>query len=340
MSTILAVNPTQDITIAAEDTLRRLGVLFPEDRSRLQREHEAMPFCIDPFIPRRGVGIIVGDSGIGKTPFNFQKTVAAATGTSFLGKPSIPSRVLYFDLEPGPVDFLDEFAKSIGQPIPRDMFLPVKALDKPEDARHIIAAARPAIVEIDTLRQFQPSMSKDNDTAAKAMKMARNWVNEFGIFVNFVHHPRKRDPKYPPPSLRNASVNDWFQQAEGARALYNHTDLRVAVEKGDTEGVDLLIKYNYRNMGDSPLIALRRDYSEETGNPCGYSLAPVSEVLSKERLAFYNQLPANVDLTPKSMRHTGSGSVSRETVHKAISDFLVYGMIKKIEKGVYRKCSL
>jgi hypothetical protein len=119
--------------------------------------------------------------------------------------------------------------------------------------------------------------------------------------------------------------------------LYNHTDLRVAAEKGDTPGGDLLIKYNYRNMGDSPLIALKRDHSDETGDPRGYSMAAVSTVLSQERQDFYTQLPPNRELTPKLMRDISG--LSKETVHKAIRDFLVYGLLAKAGKGMSRKCA-
>ena len=331
----MSTNPALVVEQLNPSPLRHLGVLSREDRARLQREHEAMPYINEPFLPRKGIGIIGGDSGIGKTPFNYQKVVAAATGMPFLGKPSVPSRVLYFDLEPGPINFLDEFERSIGRSVPEDMFYTVQALDKPQDARRIIEATRPNIVEIDTLRQFWPGMTKDNDVASQALKLARNWTNEFDVFVNFIHHLKKPDRKDPPAGLRYISVSEWFLQLEGARGLYNHTDLRVAVEKSDTPGIDLLIKYNFRNMGDSPLIALRREYSDETGDACGYNLAPISTVLSQERQNFYNQLPADRDLTPKLMRDISG--LSRDTIYKAMAELNLYGLVVKPGRGVWRR---
>lgn len=281
------------------------------------------------------MGIVAGDSGIGKTPWNYQKDVAIATGTPFFGKPTVKSRILYFDLEPGPTNFLQEFCKRIGQPIPADMFLTVQALDAPGAARNLIEQSRPDVVEFDTLRQFWPDMGKENSKAAMGFKLARQWVNEFGIFVNFTHHLRKPNRNPPPPKLRAVTVGEWFQEAEGARGLYNHADLRMALEIGDTPGVDLLVKYNYRNMGDSPLICLKRDYCEETGEAIGYSLLPISKVLSPERLDLFNQLPADRILTPRDMRKMSG--LSMETVHKAIRDFQAYGVIERVGRGVYRK---
>ncbi len=56
-------------------------------------------FTVAPFIPRASIVIAVGDSGLGKTPWAYQLALAVATGTPFLGFPTVAGPVLYADFE-------------------------------------------------------------------------------------------------------------------------------------------------------------------------------------------------------------------------------------------------
>src|SRR5438093_3859258 len=83
---------------------KQYNLLQPGDVSELARKMRAVEHSIIPgFLPRASVNILVGDSGIGKSPFVYQLAMAAAAGTpegaSFLGMPVRQSRVLFLDYE-------------------------------------------------------------------------------------------------------------------------------------------------------------------------------------------------------------------------------------------------
>src|ERR1035438_3031029 len=54
---------------------------------------------IDGLIPPGAVSILVGDSGIGKTPLAYQLALSLAAGLPFLGLPAKPAKVLLVDFE-------------------------------------------------------------------------------------------------------------------------------------------------------------------------------------------------------------------------------------------------
>src|SRR5438552_8528333 len=55
-------------------------------------------------LPPRSVNILVGDSGIGKSPLAYQLGMCVAAGTPFLGMPVKPGKVLFIDFENSLVD--------------------------------------------------------------------------------------------------------------------------------------------------------------------------------------------------------------------------------------------
>jgi len=59
-------------------------------------------------VPSRSVNILVGDSGLGKSPLVYQLGISVATGVPFLGRETRKGRVVIADNENGPEDMNDE----------------------------------------------------------------------------------------------------------------------------------------------------------------------------------------------------------------------------------------
>ena len=60
---------------------------------------EQPQWCVEQVIATGSTNVLVGDSGLGKTPLMVQLGVAVASGKPFLGRPTKQSRVLFCDYE-------------------------------------------------------------------------------------------------------------------------------------------------------------------------------------------------------------------------------------------------
>src|SRR5450755_3027414 len=59
---------------------------------------------IDRFIPEQSLVLMVGDSGLGKSPLGYQMATSVAAGVPFLEEAVQQARVLYLDFENGSHD--------------------------------------------------------------------------------------------------------------------------------------------------------------------------------------------------------------------------------------------
>src|SRR5437016_4039871 len=91
----------------------------------------AEPDLVAGWLPVRSVNILIGDSGVGKTPLAYQLGLCVAAGLPFLGAATRRGRVLILDFENGARDWhrmLDQQRKFLGLanfPSPNLIFWPV-----------------------------------------------------------------------------------------------------------------------------------------------------------------------------------------------------------------------
>src|SRR5579859_248606 len=60
--------------------LQRLGIHTPDSLDSLCVEESRRPFVVDGFLSVGSIGIVVGDSGLGKSPLNYQLGLCVAAG--------------------------------------------------------------------------------------------------------------------------------------------------------------------------------------------------------------------------------------------------------------------
>ena len=170
-----------------------------ELKRRHQRLRQEGEFLIAGLIPRRTVGIVVGDSGIGKSPLLYQAAMCAAAGVPFLGRPTTKGPVLYLDFENGvgQVDeMLDRLAGSLGLAEPPEALLSWNANDAQTqpggiDLPSILKDLKPSWLIVDSLSAFHPEAEEKASYATRLLTGLRTFVREHGLWVTLVHHLKK-----------------------------------------------------------------------------------------------------------------------------------------------------
>jgi RecA-family ATPase len=79
--------------------LKKLGVYTPEMLETAFKFQKTTSFLVDGLIRDKSVNLLVGDSGLGKTPLAIQLGICVASGKDFLGRKVKEGRVLYCDAE-------------------------------------------------------------------------------------------------------------------------------------------------------------------------------------------------------------------------------------------------
>src|SRR5690348_14489316 len=87
--------------LTGPELAKALKVYTPADLVERCDELGAREFLVEDLIPKQSLGIIVGNSGTGKTPLIYQLGMCIAAGIPFLGHKVKQGRVLYMDYENG-----------------------------------------------------------------------------------------------------------------------------------------------------------------------------------------------------------------------------------------------
>src|SRR5438105_2851135 len=81
--------------------LNRYGLLTPNDVNELAKRQRHSHSLVEGFIEGRSVSVLVGDSGLGKSPLAYQLGLSVAAGVPFLGLEVKKGVVVYADHENG-----------------------------------------------------------------------------------------------------------------------------------------------------------------------------------------------------------------------------------------------
>jgi hypothetical protein len=272
----IADRPTDDLDLAA---LRKLGV-FNYEGFQERRLPDETDFIIPNFLRRRSRNLLVGDSGVGKTPFTADMGIRIAAGVPWLDHtPTDPGTVLYLDGESGEGSFNEMIARlsrHAGLPCVPPTFLfwnptwsctPPSANSIEHQMATIIEMARPVLVFVDPLRVYWPH--GDGDDSARMIEFTTKLTRNTGCAWIITHHLRKRSNEGR-PSLEDDPYA-YLQESCGALALVNHSDARVGIEPRTLGEAELVVGGFVRGLGKVGPFHIIRDYDDD-GEPQGYRL--------------------------------------------------------------------
>src|SRR5207302_2870448 len=80
---------------------RLWAVRTPEKLQERSLALGSLEYLVDGLLPSRSIALVVGDSGLGKSPLLYQMGLCVAAGVPFLGKQVRQGKVLYMDFENG-----------------------------------------------------------------------------------------------------------------------------------------------------------------------------------------------------------------------------------------------
>jgi hypothetical protein len=336
----LAVNPTTSARVAtSSDALQRLGIHTPESLDILCANEAKKEFLVEGLLAAGAVGILVGDSGIGKSPLLYQLALCVAAGIPFLEMRTSKGPVVYLDCENGALNsqgMRDSLLRHLGlEECPKN-FLSCYDISDINHLTSVVAAMKPTLVIIDTLRSFDPTAEKDNTAAGTFIKSLRRIGKHHKTAFLLIHHPKKHDGGFfgGVPSLELTPVIQWSSQACGARALINQTDVRIGVDHTTKGDASLVVKANLRVQGDIGPFYLERVLDDDQ-QAVGYSrLTGVVELLdNKVQESALSALPDAFSFKEAKFTYSRGNQATTDFLGKCIQ----LGLIRKPTKGRYEK---
>jgi hypothetical protein len=272
-----------------------------QPRIKAQRSDEDL---IEGLIPRRSIVVLVADSGLGKTPFQYQQAFCIASGIDFLGHPTRRGRVFIVDYENGLVQMqamLGQFAQYYNLPLPNDNLVLFDANDAPPEWESpgftlidAINYIKPDITFIDSLGSAFPDMESKNEIANAKFKQLRQVIAATGTSVQLLLHPPKQSSRRPedqPERLEGGNLSKWFHHnTRGARALINTPDVRLGIEKHSHGG--LLLRGFRRVVGEIPQIFVKRKLEADGKTPLAYEqVSDAGLLFNPEQEDAFKKLP-------------------------------------------------
>src|SRR5438445_1260070 len=253
-------------------------ILTPEQLSQRAAELKNAEYLIEGIIPKQGISIAVGDSGLGKSPFLYQGAICVASGATFLGRSVQQGPVLYMDCENGLAQ-VEELVQRISRFLGLTSRPSALHLWNLNDCSahygqvgyrfaYIIADVRPIWVIVDPLNAIFDGLEQDNTNATEVYTHLRQLMSKYHFSLTGTHHVRKPDQKNTAPSLDSADFNTWFVQARGPRALINGADVRIGIDRPSDclDDNQLVVGGFERVYGSFPLIRISRVLGDD-GEP-------------------------------------------------------------------------
>jgi AAA domain len=341
---------------------RKWAIRSPSDLKRRSAETGSADFLIDGLFPARSLGIVVGDSGLGKSPLLYQAALCVAAGVPFLGHEVRRGRVLYLDFE-NSVGQSHELVGRLGRHLgvredPEGLFVWHLNDCSPNwgqpghTALDMIREVRPALAIIDSLGSYDPELEEKNSNAGKAYKNFRWVMSVTGATIVCVHH-RKKPSSGPgqdgPEPLEEANPRRWFQQARGASVLITGCDVRLGVDEpgpacrqvkgnvlafSDEDKGALVMRGFGRVRGEIPPTYLARVFDPEDGEPLGYrQMAGADLLFNVDQENCFGGLPPSFTFKEAKHSYGRADQPTRDFLKKCMG----IGILNQPAKGHYQK---
>jgi hypothetical protein len=336
------------------DTARRRWHLYtPGELSQVCAERNCGSYLIDGLIPRQSLSIVVGDSGVGKSPLFYQAAVCVASGLPFLGRAVTPGSVLYLDFENGLKD-VEETVKNlqrhlgVDEPSLRDSlmlwnFITAGSDWKPSDLAQMVQDTKPIWIIIDSLGAFAPNIEEKASEVRNVYRSLREIIRT-STSITLVHHVRKPLEKTSPATRDlEDDPQGWLLQARGSRALINDCDVRIGVglsnrssrtsdQHGEICEVSLVLNGFARMTGKLPTMLVGRTLNE-AGEPEGYCpLTGISLLFNSHQEETYRELGESFRFKDARMAYGKGSQATTDFLNKCLS----LGILRK-QAGKYWK---
>jgi len=323
-------NPMTAASSARPDPVtlaRRWGIYTPSELRQRCRDSACGIPLIAGLIPERSISLVVGDSGIGKSPLLYQAALCVTAGIPFLGHQTSQGRVLYLDFENGlgqVDDLIGCLARHLGlSGIPEDLMLwnynNAPPSWKSEDLAAMVSAAQAAWVIMDSLTAYAPEIEEKASHVTRVYQSFRKIIRESEAAITGVHHLKKPSAKAEEaaPPLEE-DPHRWFLQARGSRVLINGSDVRIGIDRpsraSNNSEVALVIGGFGRVRGNIPTTFVSRVLDEDD-EPLGYDkLTGAGLLFNLEQEEAYRRFPPAVRFK-EAQKLYGRGA-------QATSDFL------------------
>lgn len=198
--------------------------------------YEEPEFLIDPYIPRKGIVLLWGDTSIGKSPLTWHMARSTGSGESFFGLPTTKSRTLYLEVDT-PEQSLVPRLKKIA-PAPAGVwweFLPSLSIPMAsEEHRELLRSSQvevnPELVFINTLRKVHDLDDKDSATPKIVYSFFQRAFPNAALV--FIHHARKRpvDPRFTENDKESFSgAKNWLNDAQVGLHLETFTSQKESL---------------------------------------------------------------------------------------------------------------
>jgi hypothetical protein len=322
-------------------TLAQLSLLRPDEVAQLcAQEHRNGKGLVAGLIARRSVSILVGDSGLGKSPLAYQLGICVAAGIPFLGMETEPGPVVYADYENGMEEsnaLLERLARFLGLEKPPDNFYlwtPDHA-DRPFDIDRICSEAKPALVILDSLRAHDPAFEK-TEHAGQGMKSLRTaGANKNSVAIVAIHHTKKPGlDGVPPLDSDDTRLMHWLNQASGHRSLVNQSDTRIAAELSKrVPDAAMVLRWHRRLKSEVGPVYLQR-VCDGDGEPIGYRRIVGPQLLGNaDQQAAFAQLLQQFTFKEAKAIYGRSDDPTRKWLLKCEAA----GLVKQMGRGLYQR---
>lgn len=311
-------------------------------------------YVVDPIIPTGKSTLLVGDSGIGKTPFLYQLGLSVAGGRTFLNMPVKQGPVLYIDAETSlehSTEYQKKITKYLGyQPqddIPFYITGRWHGLGQDEVLTKVegfVDLVRPVLVMFDCVRVLWENAEKDNAQARAMWKFHEHLQARFGCATVAVHHLRK--PPLDPKTGRELGVKlqleprEWLRNCAGTGALLNTCESRVGVAlyKGKSDRNKTIVVGGFaKSDGDYEGQVAERVPGDD-GKPVGYviNVEALREQLPEDMRQLLEALP-EAFRNRDAVRLGASMQMSETKVNNTLPKLMAAQRVMKLEDGSYTK---
>jgi hypothetical protein len=291
-----------DLTRDNRSTLERLHIRTPQQLRARATELGGTQYIIDGLILSQSLSLVVGDSGLGKSPLIYQAAICVAAGIPFLGHEVRSGRVLYMDSENGVgqvPSLVEQLSSFLGLENPPEELLLWNFNDAPgfglagNHREDLVREVRPAWVIIDPINSVFNDIEQDATSATQHFQELRGLMSEYGCAFTGMHHVRKGpdNPKEKPAPLESTDLSSWFNRSRGSKVLINGSDARIGIDKATNPNIALAVRGFERLNGEIPPMLVAR-VLDEAGQPLGYKRASGSDLLkSQAQREAYAKLP-------------------------------------------------